>query len=276
MPKISSSYFKTIDPDSRIITGRGRKKDEHMVTADTSLMEQSNHSAAPPLPTTLSLTSPYFKFMKHNATDHSQAFYTTLPQTPLGPLLLVATTKGICKLTSYDQPLNLTSTLGHILETWKSNGINNVVKCEESSDKTSALTDAEKHLQAASVFLAAFFKGFNPSPLSIPIDFSASIPPPTLKRRKLHQTKGEEKEFQLKVWEGLRKIPYGQTWSYAQLAEHIGHCGASRAVGTANAKNPVPLIVPCHRVIGADGKLRGFSFKGGLEAKQWLLTLERG
>lgn len=78
--------------------------------------------------------------------------------------------------------------------------------------------------------------------------------------------------FQLKVWRALRTIPYGKTWSYGELARHIRNPSASRAVGAANGQNPIPVIVPCHRVIGADGSLTGFG--GGLAIKQQLLALE--
>jgi len=74
------------------------------------------------------------------------------------------------------------------------------------------------------------------------------------------------------VWDALMEIPYGETWSYGQLAEHIGKPKASRAVGAANGLNPIPVIIPCHRVIGSNGKLTGFG--GGIETKQYLLNLE--
>ena len=79
--------------------------------------------------------------------------------------------------------------------------------------------------------------------------------------------------FQLRVWEGLRTIPYGETCSYGELAEEIGKPGAARAVGLANGRNPISIIVPCHRVIGADGSLTGYG--GGLWRKKTLLDLER-
>ncbi len=82
----------------------------------------------------------------------------------------------------------------------------------------------------------------------------------------------EGTEFQLRVWNALRKIPYGETISYAQLAECIGNPQAVRAVGLANGSNPIPIIVPCHRVIGSDGGLTGFG--GGLSTKKKLLDLE--
>jgi methylated-DNA-[protein]-cysteine S-methyltransferase len=79
--------------------------------------------------------------------------------------------------------------------------------------------------------------------------------------------------FQRQVWSALTEIPYGETWSYAQLARRIGNPKACRAVGLANGSNPISIIVPCHRVIGADGSLTGYG--GGLERKRWLLAHER-
>jgi len=79
-------------------------------------------------------------------------------------------------------------------------------------------------------------------------------------------------EFQLLVWRHLRKIPYGETVSYGQLARQIGSPDAARAVGLANGSNPIPIIIPCHRVIGSNGDLTGFG--GGLPVKKKLLALE--
>lgn len=79
-------------------------------------------------------------------------------------------------------------------------------------------------------------------------------------------------EFQQRVWAALRTIPYGETWTYLQLAEHLGNAAAIRAVAAANGRNPIGIIVPCHRVVGSDGSLTGYA--GGLERKQFLLDLE--
>ena len=79
--------------------------------------------------------------------------------------------------------------------------------------------------------------------------------------------------FQRAVWQGLTTIPPGQTLSYAALAERLGRSSAVRAVGAANGANPISVVVPCHRVIGADGSLTGYG--GGLERKRWLLAHER-
>jgi methylated-DNA-[protein]-cysteine S-methyltransferase len=79
--------------------------------------------------------------------------------------------------------------------------------------------------------------------------------------------------FQQSIWQELRKIPFGRTASYGEIARRVGNPKANRAVGMANGKNPIPIIVPCHRVIGKDGSLTGFG--GGLEIKKQLLKLEK-
>lgn len=78
--------------------------------------------------------------------------------------------------------------------------------------------------------------------------------------------------FQLRVWDALGTIPYGRTWTYGDLAEAVGDRRLAQAVGSANARNPLGIVVPCHRVIGADGSLTGYA--GGLERKRLLLALE--
>jgi methylated-DNA-[protein]-cysteine S-methyltransferase len=78
--------------------------------------------------------------------------------------------------------------------------------------------------------------------------------------------------FQRRVWHALRAIPFGQTASYGEIAHRIGRDGAARAVGSANHANPLSIVVPCHRVVGADGGLTGYA--GGLDRKRWLLSHE--
>jgi len=78
--------------------------------------------------------------------------------------------------------------------------------------------------------------------------------------------------FQRRVWDALTEIPYGVTWSYGELARRVDNPNASRAVGLANGRNPISIVVPCHRVIGANGTLTGYG--GGLERKRWLLVHE--
>ena len=81
-------------------------------------------------------------------------------------------------------------------------------------------------------------------------------------------------KFQEQVWSALREIRYGETWSYLDLARRVGDTGATRAVGAANGANPIAIVIPCHRVINADGELGGYG--GGLWRKRILLDLERG
>jgi len=84
----------------------------------------------------------------------------------------------------------------------------------------------------------------------------------------------EGTEFMRSVWKALCEIPYGKTFSYKDIAQNIGNPKAVRAVGNANNRNPIPIIIPCHRVIGSNGKLVGYG--GGLEIKKYLLDLEKG
>ncbi len=81
--------------------------------------------------------------------------------------------------------------------------------------------------------------------------------------------------FQRRALAAVAAVPYGEVTTYGRLAAHIGRPKAVRAVGRANATNPVPLVVPCHRVIGSDGSLRGYGGPGGIQTKAWLLALER-
>ncbi len=82
------------------------------------------------------------------------------------------------------------------------------------------------------------------------------------------------KPFQRAALEMVCAVPYGRTTTYGTIAAQMGRPGAVRAVGQANANNPIPIIIPCHRILGADGKLHGYGARGGLETKAWLLRLE--
>ena len=121
-----------------------------------------------------------------------------------------------------------------------------------TAPKTSTAAPVESVLQAADEQLAAYF--------------SCEL------REFVLPLRPAGTPFQLAVWEALRHIPYGETVSYGELAAWLGRPGAARAVGRANALNPLPVIVPCHRVIGADGTLTGYA--GGLSVKCMLLALE--
>ena len=123
-------------------------------------------------------------------------------------------------------------------------------------------------------------------PGHVPPDAKAASEPFAATREQLSQYfAGERTDFDLPlapvgtpfqegVWRALREIPYGETASYGELAERIGRPSASRAVGMANGRNPISIVVPCHRVIGASGELTGYA--GGVERKRFLLELERG
>jgi len=113
--------------------------------------------------------------------------------------------------------------------------------------RTAILMEAEKQLRA---YFAGVLRQFD-----LPLDLAGT-------------------PFQQRVWQELLKIPYGETRSYGQVARDMGAPAAIRAVGAANGANPVPIVVPCHRVVGANGKLTGYG--GGLPLKQRLLALERG
>lgn len=116
-----------------------------------------------------------------------------------------------------------------------------------------SVKSAQKHLDQTEKALEEYFAGKRKTFTELPV-----------------LAKGTS--FQLKVWGALFKIPFGVTQSYAEVAQAIGNPKAMRAVGLANGRNPVPIIIPCHRVIGASGTLTGFG--GGLPAKKWLLEHE--
>lgn len=111
------------------------------------------------------------------------------------------------------------------------------------------------HVLAALEQLAAYLRG-ELREFSVPLDWSTMKP------------------FQQAALERVCAVPYGHTSTYGAIATELGRPGAMRAVGRANATNPIPIIIPCHRILGADGKLHGYGARGGLETKAWLLRLE--
>jgi methylated-DNA-[protein]-cysteine S-methyltransferase len=153
---------------------------------------------------------------------------------PVGPLLLVTDEEGTLRGLEFAE--NETR-LRRLL------GIHYPGFILEESDAPAALKDA----------LRSYFEG--------DIDALATLPTAT-----------NGTPFQREVWKALRAIPAGTTLSYGELATKLGRKGASRAVGAANGANPIPVVVPCHRVIGADGSLTGFG--SGLDRKRWLLDHE--
>ncbi len=161
--------------------------------------------------------------------------FTRLP-TPLGELLLTASDTA---LTGVEFPTSRHVPPGHEVE----RGIGG--EDEGSGPAGAVLARARRQL-------TEYFAGTRTT-FDLPLDAAGSA-------------------FERRVWDALRTIPYGATLSYSELARRLGDPRATRAVGAANSKNPIPIIVPCHRVVGAHGGLTGFG--GGLDRKRWLLEHE--
>lgn len=119
---------------------------------------------------------------------------------------------------------------------------------EISSDSS----HSKKHLQQAKKEIEEYFSGLRKN-----FEFPVRL---------------EGTDFQKKVWKLARRIPFGKTWSYKELAERVGDRKAARAVGSALKKNPIPIAIPCHRIIASNGDLTGFA--GGMEKKEWLIEHE--
>lgn len=165
---------------------------------------------------------------------------------PVGPLLAVASERGLCAL-PFLNPLDEEGDIHRFFE-----------RLHRWFDGAAVpqLVDGQSHpvLMATRQWLDDYFAG-------------------TLARRALPPLDLRGGEFEQSVWKQLLGIPIGTTISYGEVARRIGNPGAARAVGLANGANPVPIIVPCHRVIGASGALTGYG--GGLPRKTWLLEHEQ-
>lgn len=155
--------------------------------------------------------------------------------TPLGPMFICATEDGVCLLEFVDRKM---------LET--------EFKDLQKLLKANIIAGENKHSKQAKKEIAEYFAGKRST-------FEVAMIAPGTK-------------FQRTVWEKLKTVPYGQTSNYAQMAQNIGRPKAVRAAATANGCNRIAIMIPCHRIIGKDGQLRGYA--GGLERKQWLLDHE--
>ena len=124
---------------------------------------------------------------------------------------------------------------------------------EEQDDEVGDAVDTDHPVIAAACTTSRYFRG-DREVFELPLDLVGT-------------------DFQKEAWLALASVPYGETTSYGEQAERIGRKGAFRAVGAANGKNPVPIVLPCHRIVGANGALTGFA--GGLDIKQRLLALEQ-
>ncbi len=166
-----------------------------------------------------------------------QSLQTATIATPLGKMVAVASIKGLCLLDYADHPL-LARKLAQLKQHFEAD----------------IQPGKNPHLQAISEQLNAYFAGQRKG-FSVPLVLTGT-------------------PFQRAVWQGLQDIPFGATRSYQQQAEALGRPKAVRAVANANGQNRLAIIIPCHRVIGANGRLTGYS--GGLFRKRFLLDLESG
>lgn len=156
---------------------------------------------------------------------------------PVGPMVACATARGICLVDYMDRDI-LDAEFEYLANEFD----------------TDILPGENRHLDKLQKELKEYFAGSR-STFSVPIHASGT-------------------DFQMSVWNALQDIPYGNTRSYKQQAEAIGNVKAVRAVASTNGKNRINILIPCHRVIGSNGKLVGYG--GGLERKKWLLDLEAG
>lgn len=162
-------------------------------------------------------------------------FYEEM-ESMIGPITVIATENGVCRIDFGSLEENLPS-----LQAWMSK---HYLKGE--------LIHSPDKMQPVIEQLRSYFNG-TLQEFAVPLDLYGT-------------------PFQIKVWEQLKVIPYGSTYSYKDIAQGIGAPKAVRAVGSANNKNPVPIIIPCHRVIGSNGALVGYG--GGLDKKELLLNIE--
>jgi O-6-methylguanine DNA methyltransferase len=170
--------------------------------------------------------------------DRDPIRYIDWYESPVGPLLVSATASAVCGL-SFCEAGDLQRRMQGLRE----------------RHQTSLATEGDSPLEALQAQLREYFQGRRRE-FTVPLSYVVGS------------------EFQQRVWAALCEIPYGDTWSYLQLAVRVGDALATRAVGYANGANPIAIVVPCHRVINADGGEGGYG--GGLWRKRILLDLERG
>jgi methylated-DNA-[protein]-cysteine S-methyltransferase len=155
--------------------------------------------------------------------------------TPIGPIWLALSERGLVAVSLWDDEANFRARVAQLTG---GEVVRDEVKTEDAAAQIIAYLNGSRHT------------------FDLPIDWSVLS------------------TAQAEILRLVHAIPYGEKRTYGDIARELGKPGAARAVGRANATNPMPLVIPCHRVLGSDGKLHGFSAPGGLETKAWLLRLE--
>lgn len=177
-----------------------------------------------------------FYILKNTENQHNNALFYSFLETPLGLMLSIFTQKGLCLLEFLDRKM-LETELNELVKKFKSHFV---------FQQSDFYFELKKQL-------GEYFSGKRKN-FDIPLDFVGT-------------------DFQIQVWHELLKIPYGETLSYSQEAEKMGNPNATRAVASANGKNKISIVVPCHRVVNKDGGLGGYG--GGIDRKKFLLELEK-
>ena len=160
---------------------------------------------------------------------------TAVAETAIGPVRLAATDAGLCKIALGEET-------PEAFAAWLARWVGPAALAPQA-----ALL--QRTVEQLNAYLAGRLRDFD-----LPLDLRGT-------------------PFQRAVWQAVAGVPYGQTATYGQIAAQIGSPGAARAVGAANGANPLPVVIPCHRILGSDGALRGYG--GGLHVKQYLLSLEQ-
>ena len=174
--------------------------------------------------------------------------YLDTLDTPIGNIMIASTDKGLCYLT-----WNIGTETDESMKKLARVSIMKILRV----NNVQFMDDGCKHINAAKTELNEYFSG-ELNTFTVQIDL---------------QTAGTE--FQRTVWSMMKDIPYGKTNSYSDIASSMGKKEAARAVGSACARNPLPVIIPCHRVLSSTGKIGGYSAPGGLKTKEFLLELEK-
>ncbi len=183
-------------------------------------------------------------------------FVGLVDPTPLGPLYIAVTQYGLVGVEFQEISSDMLRSLEYRLERSMSRGAMSLGPADNSLPMQ-PLTESQADLYAETACQLSDYLHGKRREFDLPIDWRGMTP---FQEQALHQTLA---------------IPYGQTSTYVEIARQMGRPKAARAVGRAEATNPMPLVIPCHRVLGSDGGLHGYSGRGGLQTKAWLLELEK-